>query len=340
MAMDQAQAKSDSDAERETQEGRRKFPYAAYFQSVNVTPQLLLAPEETPWLTKIPANPAPRETVLYLGCQALKTPHFCMEAMDILTALGADFVAFGGSAVCCGSVHQSFGLDEDLAERVSTSTTQKIASFQAKNVLTICPNCNFQYEKGAASKVEAPFEMRHFFDYLHERRGELRFVNRLDKKIGLHRHTGSSHHQDEHGQKCFEILSLIPGIEIVDLPAFDELGVICYGRAFRKVGDQRHAEIMDELFGAAQAMGCDIVATTYHACQRELCQEERRGGFEVKSVVGLVAEALGGGREDKIKRLKLAGDLDAAMGELAPNIAAHGVQPDAARRLLKSVLFD
>jgi len=334
--MDTKQPSQHDDPERSEAESRRPFPYAKYFGEVNLAPQALLA--DVPWLTKIPRDPAPRETVLYLGCQALKTPHFCMEAMDILKALGTDFVAFGGSSVCCGSVHQSFGLDEDLAERVSTSTTAKIASFKAKNVLTICPNCNYQYEKGAASKGDVPFAMRHFYDFLHERVSELRFVNPLNKKVGLHRHAGSSHHQDEHGQKCYEILSAIPGITIVDLPAFEELGVICYGKAHRKLDDKRHAEIMEALFGAAIAAGCDIVATTYHACQRELCQEERRGDFQVKSVVGLVAEALGYGHEDKLKRLKKAGDVEAAMNELAPNLAAHGISPEMARTLLRSLL--
>jgi len=329
---------SEGDDGRRDAEGRRRFPYAAYFGEVNLAPQLLLAPEEISWLSKIPANPAPRETVLYLGCQALKTPHFCLEAMDVLTSLGTDFAAFGGSAVCCGSVHQFFGNDLDLAERVSQSTTAKIASFKARNVLTICPNCNYQYEKGAASEGDVPFRMRHFYDFLHERLADLRFVAPLKKKIGLHRHAGSSHHQDEHGQKCFEILSAIPGVTVVDLPAFDELGVICYGRAHRKLDDRRHAEIMDALFSAATAEGCDIVATIYHACQRELCQEERRGAFEVKSVVGLVAEALGHRHEDKLKRLKKLGDVDAAMKELAPNIAAHGIDPCVARTLLSSLL--
>lgn len=334
--MDTGDATLPEESERRQAEGARKFPYARYFSDVNLAPQILLG--DIPWLTKIPANPQKRETLLYLGCQALKTPHFCLEAMDVLTALGMDFVAFGGSATCCGSVHQHFGKDLDLSERVGNATTNKIAAFEAENVLTICPNCTYQYEHGVASEAEVPFDMRHFYDFLHERIGALKFARPLNKKIGLHRHAGSSHHQDEHGQKCFEILSAIPGVTIVDLPAFEELGVLCYPKGFRKPDDKRHVEIMDALFGAAIAAQVDIVATIYHACQRELCQEERRGNFEVKSVVGLVAEALGYSHEDKLKRLKKAGDVDAAMAELAPNIAAHRIDPKVARTLLEALL--
>ena len=181
--MDTQQSPLDDDAGRRDAEGRRPFPYARYFSDVNLAPQILLS--DVPWLSKIPSDPEPHETVLYLGCQALKTPHFCMEAMDVLKALGTDFVAFGGSSVCCGSVHQHFGLDTDLAERVGASTTAKIASFKAKNVLTICPNCNYQYEKGAASEADVPFRMRHFYDFLHERLGSLRFEKPLRKKSDI-----------------------------------------------------------------------------------------------------------------------------------------------------------
>jgi heterodisulfide reductase subunit D len=95
---------------------------------------------------------------------------------------------------------------------------------------------------------------------------------------------------------------------------------------------------LDALFDAAITADVDVVATIYHACQRELCQEERRGRFEVKSVVGLVAESLGIRHDDVLKRLKKAGDVDAAMIELAPNISANGIDPAVARELLKNLL--
>jgi Fe-S oxidoreductase len=177
------------DAEREQAERSRPFPYARYVSDVNLAPQILLG--TVPWLSKIPPAPERQETLLYLGCQALKTPHFCLEAMDVLKAMGLDVVAFGGSAVCCGSVHQHFGHDEALSERVGKATTGKIASFRAENVLTICPNCTYQYEHGAASRGDVPFEMQHFYDFLHARIGSLPLAP-LEKKVGLHRHAGSS----------------------------------------------------------------------------------------------------------------------------------------------------
>lgn len=316
-----------------------RFPYAAYFREVDVMPALQMLPEEMPWMQAIPENPEARDTVFYLGCQSLKTPHFVMEAMDVLKALGLDFATIGGPANCCGSVHQNFGKDYAIAEKVSASATERIMAFKPNNVLTVCPNCTHQYENVVAKKAALPFEMTHFYDFILERAAGLKFVERLDIKVGLHRHVGSSHHQDRHGDACKEILSLIPGIEVVDLPGFPELGPLCYMRAVRGVPDERYEEMMRQMFGAAQEAGCDVVATIYHACQRELCHEEARGDFKVRSVLGLVAEAMGfPPREDKILAYKKMGDIEKVMAAVEPNMKAHGISPDVARTVLTSVL--
>ncbi|MGH7003471.1 MAG: hypothetical protein ACREIP_05940, partial [Alphaproteobacteria bacterium] len=52
----------EDDAGRRDAESRRPFPYAKYFSDVNLAPQMLLS--DVPWLSKIPRDPEPRETVL------------------------------------------------------------------------------------------------------------------------------------------------------------------------------------------------------------------------------------------------------------------------------------
>ena len=335
---------NDSETPAKAEEGaapakKPRFPYAAYFREVDVMPALQMAPEELPWMQAIPDNPAPRDMVFYLGCQALKTPHFVLEAMDLLRALDLDFATIGGPANCCGSVHQNFGKDYAIAEKVSASATDRIMAFKPNTVLTVCPNCTHQYENVVSKKTELPFEMTHFYDFILERAAQLNFTRRLDLRVGLHRHLGNSHHQDRHGAICAEVLGRIPGITVVDLPAYPELQHLCYMRAVRGVPDERYEEMMEEMFGAARAAGCDVVATIYHACQRELCHEEQRGPFKVRSVLGILGEAMGfPPREDKILQYKQMGDIEAVMRAVEPNRIAHGIAPDVARAVLTSVL--
>lgn len=332
-------------------EGGRAFPYAAYFSEIDVMPALLMMPDEIPWLRQAPRDPGPHETVLYLGCQALKTPHFCREAIDVLESLGESVVTIGGPAVCCGSVHENFGHDLDLAEGAGKSTTGKLASFAPENVLTICPNCTHQYEHGVASTLDdMPFDMTHFYQHVHANRGRLDFrvSGARPRRVGLHRHLGSSHHQDEHGDLCAELLAAIPGVEVVELPTLEALGPLCYPRAFRRIEDDAWAAYTDRLFGVAREAGCDVVATIYHACQRELAIEvagralrgDQYGATEVVSVCGLLSRALGHPpRDDGIRRLKALGDVDAVMAAVAPNVEAHRIDPALARRVVTSVLF-
>jgi len=318
---------------------KRRFPYADYFREVDVMPALQVKPDDLPWMQAIPDKPEARDAVLYLGCQALKTPHFVREAMDVLTALGMDFATIGGPANCCGSVHQNFGKDYAIAEKVSEAASARIMAFQPNNVLTVCPNCTHQYENVVSKKTDLPFEMAHYYDFLLERAAALKFVKPLNLRIGLHRHLGSSHHQDRHGDACAELLGKVPGVKVVELPAFEELGALCYMRAARGVTQERYEEIMQAIFGAAVAESCDVVATIYHSCQRELCHEDHRGPFKVRSVPGLLAEALGcPPREDLFREYKRLGDLDKVMEAAEPLARAHGISPETARVVLRSVL--
>ncbi len=316
--------------------GHPEFSYTDYFGGINVLAALQLMPDEIPWLSRVPRNPEHRDTVLYLGCNAVRTPHLVLAAIDVLRAMRIDFVTLGGPANCCSIVHTLHG-DYEAAEKVSESATDKIARFRPNNVVTICPNCNYTYETVVAKTQNAPFEMVQFYEFLHTHLGKLRFEESFEKRIGLHNHFGDSHHQDLHGQMCADILRAIPGVELVELPAFEELGALCTHRASTDITEERYEEIMGELFGAAADENCDIVAVIYHSCQRELGAHEFRAPVEVKSVYEIVAEALGFHHEDKIRKFRRIADIEAILEEVAPNLEAHNISPEAARRALAAL---
>ncbi len=315
----------------------QKFPYTNYFREVNVMAALQLMPDEIPWLTKVPDTPEPYDTVLFLGCNALKTPHIVQAALAISRTLTPRCVAIGGPANCCGILHHMNG-DLQQADRIAESSTSKVASFRPTNVVTICPNCNYYFENVVSRQHEVPFEMMQFYEFVHPRVSQLAITRPYPKRVGLHRHVGSSHHQDRHGDVCAEILRAIPGLELVELPSFPDLGPLCTARAARNLSDARYAEVLDELFAAAAREACDVLATIYHSCQRELCGEEARGPVEVKSVITILAEALGFEFEDKLKRFKKIGNVDVVLEEVAPYVKAHRLSPQVARTVLASVI--
>lgn len=317
--------------------GADDFSYKSYFGGINLVTALQVMPDEVAWLTQVPRHPEPRDTVLYLGCNAMRTPHLVLAAIDVLKAMGEDLVTIGGPANCCGIVY-NLHHELDLGDKVAGTSTDKIMRFQPKNVLTICPNCNYTYEHVTAKTRALPFEMVHFYEYLHANLARVPFKEPYGKRIGLHRHLGDSHHQDRHGRMCADILAAVPGIEVVDLPTYEELGALCTHRASMPVGDARYEEMMSGLFDGAAAAGCEIMGVVYHSCQRELAAQTHRAPVTVKSIYEIVAEALGFQHEDKLARFRAIGDVDAVLADVAPNIEAHRLDAAEARRVIAGIV--
>ena len=314
--------------------GAPEFSYKDYFGGINTIAALQLMPEEIPWLSQVPKDPEPKDAVLYLGCNAIRTPHLVLAAVDVLKAMNIDFVTLGGPANCCSIVHTLHGDHED-AERVSESANEKIMRFQPKDVLTICPNCNYTYEHVVTKTQDVPFEMVHFYEFVHANLDKLKFDKPFEKRVGFHRHLGHSHDQELHGDLCAEILDAIPGVEVVELPTYGELGALCTLRKSMDITDERYEEVMKGLFAAAADAECDLMGVIYHSCQRELCaQEFRAPEVSVKSVYEITAEAFGFHHEDKVARFRKIGDVDAILKEVAPNMEAHRISPEAARAAL------
>ena len=313
------------------------FSYKNYFASSDILAALQLMPDEIRWLTTVPAHPEQCDVVLFLGCNALKTPHLILSVTDILGAMGLDFATIGGPANCCGIVHH-LGEKFDVADAVADAATAKVARFQPGNVVSICPNCNYHYDNVVSQTDELPFQMEQIYEFLHARLANLTSVQPVAKRVGLHRHAGTSHHQDRHGDMCADILRAIPGIELVELPVFEELGAYCAAKSMTLATAERYEEIMDELFSFA-ARECDVMATMYHSCQRELCGRFHRApDLDVKNVCTILAEAMGFHHEDRFARYRRIGDIDRIMEDAAPYIAAHGLNSDAVRKALAAVI--
>lgn len=280
----------------------------------------------------------PPEVVFYTGCNVLKTPHIALLALDILDALDVSYQVLGGPTHCCGVVQMRTG-DVASSGRFGESTMDKLAKSKSGKVLAWCPTCFVQFNEFTLPTIERaggsrPFEMTPFLLYLGSKLDALRplFLHPVPMRVALHRHTGAAGVMEAAAQ----ILSAIPGLELVDL---GQPSVGLMSNYLRALPAYKRELQLKEL-EAARAAGVDALVTVYHADYRELCAHERDWPFKILNALEIIGKSVGLHEDDSYKRLKLKQDIDAIIGDCGYLIAQHGLDPANVRLAVEAMLKD
>src|SRR5699024_10467913 len=140
--------------------------YAQYYQGVREVEKLTVAPREIEWLERFQRDEiSTYPYMLYLGCNALMTPHLAIEACQIFRKLELAFVAVGGAAFCCGIVQHKDG-EEAAASVMGATTVKKLTEFEPRDVVMICPACNTHFEDYLRERFGLPFNVSHVTQFL------------------------------------------------------------------------------------------------------------------------------------------------------------------------------
>jgi heterodisulfide reductase subunit D len=282
------------------------------------------------------AAAAPPDVVFYTGCNVLKTPHIALLALDIMDALGVNYHVMGGPDHCCGVVQMRSG-DIDTSGRFAQSTLDKLGRSKSGQVLAWCPSCLVQFNEVTLPTVERvrgarPFEMTPFLLFLRSRLERLRPLMHqpVDMRIALHRHTGAAGVMEA----AAEILTAVPGIELIDLGQPSAGLMSNYLRALPAYERELYVNELE----AARAAGVDALVAVYHADHRKLCAHERDWPFRVLNALEIVGASMGLAHEDHYKRLKLKQDADAIVADCADLISQHGLDSAACRAAVQDML--
>jgi heterodisulfide reductase subunit D len=278
------------------------------------------------------------QVVFYTGCNVLKTPHIALLALDILDAIDIRYQVMGGPSHCCGVVQMRTG-DLEASGRFGESTMDKLAKSTGGMVLAWCPTCTVQFNDFTLPTIERtrggkPFEMTPFLLFLRSKLDDLRPLmrNPVRKRIALHRHTGLAGVMEAAAQ----ILSAVPGIELIDLGQ-PSPGLMSN---YLRVLPAYKRELQLKELEAARDAAVDALVVVYHADYRELCAHERDWPFEIINALEVIGEAMGLRQEDGYKQLKLKQDVDAILADCADLAAQHGLEPMAARLAVEAMLND
>ncbi|HZR97148.1 MAG TPA: (Fe-S)-binding protein [Chloroflexota bacterium] len=309
--------------------------YARYYGDLLVLADMLRDSADRAWLTNVPDEPPDKELVLYLGCNILRTMHLAETVIDVMDYLGEDFATLGGPANCCGIGHSRRG-ETEAGDKLTGSTLRKLNAFAPRKIITWCPSCTFYLDKMIPARLAGSAPLEHFSAFLAERLDRLVFVNPIPRRVALHAHTGTAQ-QDQDAAMVERILRAIPGLELVELTALEELGRHCSGNVIADLTRPRYEDLVRQLMDEAASRGVDTVVTVYHSCQREICQEEGSYPFTIDNWISLLARALGlPEHEDRYKRYKLLRDKDQILAELAPRLAERGIPRAKAERAVVS----
>ena len=284
-----------------------------------------------------PAAPGVRpDFVFYTGCNVLRTPHIALYALDIMDAIGISYQVMGGPSHCCGIVQMRSG-DIATSGRMAQSTMDKLAQSTSGRVISWCPSCHVQFTETTLPTVERtqgarPFEMTPFMLFLHAHLDRLRpfLRERVALRVALHRHPGIAGVVEA----AQEILSAVPGVELVDL---GQPAVGLMSNYFRALPAYRRELQRNEL-DAAERAGVDVLAAVYHADHRELCAHERDYPFRIMNVLEIVGQSMGLHHADEFKRLKKLQDIDAIADDCRDLAARHGLDATTTRLAIRLML--
>jgi heterodisulfide reductase subunit D len=274
--------------------------------------------------------------VFYTGCNVLKTPHIALLALDVMDALGISYSVMGGPTHCCGIQQLRSG---DLAAfgRMAETTLDKLSHSNTKQVISWCPSCHVQFTEmtlPAAEKTRGakPFDMTPFTLFVHKHLDRLRPLLRqpVPMRIALHKHPGVRGVV----AAAEDILRAVPGIELVDLA---QPAVGLQANDLKPLPAHRRA-LQEAELKAAEAAGIDALVALYHSDHRELCAHERDWPFQILNLYEIVGLSMGLYHEDSFKRLKLMQDADAILADCEDLVERHGLNRDATRLAIQTML--
>jgi hypothetical protein len=247
----------------------------------------------------------------------------------------------GGPANCCGVQHAR----RDQAEagrRMAWSTFDKFELFEPEKLLFWCPSCDHRVAGMGNDVSELVARRQHVTEFFAEHLDLFDFkpVER-PRRVALHTHVGSEQ-QAIDARSTRALLSAIPGVEVVDVPAMTELGFHCASSEVVKMPPERLRSILRASIEEAQALGVDTLVTIYHACHRELIPpaiapdaESAFGPIRVENYLTIMARALGLPEHvDRYKHFVELGDAQQIMAELGPRVAELGLSPERAEKFI------
>ena len=229
-------------------------------------------------------------TVLFTGCNIYHQADLVANLTGIMeSATGGDWALLPGGELCCGNDRLVVGDIAGMAAKLE-GLIDALIDTKAETVVVWCTACLLVFRTLVEPVIEPPFRIQSFTGYLAGRLDGLEWKKPIDEDITLHEPCRSGH-QGWDATAARDILSAVPGVNVVDMPRHGKEASCCGNNAMKR-GFAAGAQIRDGRYAEAGATGATTLATVCHRCHQVLSDVQADDGPAVRNILSIVAEAL------------------------------------------------
>lgn len=305
------------------------------FDEIQTLEGLLLRPEDKRWLEKPLSQSRSAATVLYLGCNILRTPHLAQTIIAIFQHIREDFVALGGPYFCCGAPYERIEGIEGARE-CGVRLFSYFQQFKPRQVVFWCPGC-LNFCKNVLAISES-FRLIHVSEFLAENREKLTFTHVLPTKVALHYHCGSLD-SDLQAVAARALLAAVPGVELMDIGSNNAWGRNCTGELRKRMGLEAWKASIEPFFHKAVALNAEVFATLYHGCLRAYARYEKDFPLTIEHYLTTVGRSLGIAFQDKYKQYLLWKDKSRILEDSYSCLKANRLPLELASSVVERVFI-
>jgi heterodisulfide reductase subunit D len=230
----------------------------------------------------------PVDLLYFVGCVASFYPRAAQIAQslsEVLGAAGVRFAALGGEEWCCGFPLMASG-HADEARLFREHNVQQIVASGVKELVTACPSCFHVYSGLCGEQL-----LESGVTVLHASQLLLRLIREGSLNLTAQQTVVTYHDPCDLGRNSGvyeeprEILSLIPGVSLVELTRSGESAACCGGGGNLQSFDQRLVEgIADARVEEVVESGAEVVVSACPQCEQVLEAAIRRRALSIRVV--------------------------------------------------------
>jgi glycolate oxidase len=229
------------------------------------------------WLPPDLREPRKAKYLLHAGCSISYASNRIGKAViRILQGAGIDFTALGEHEHCCGDPYVRMG-ELEKAEELRKLNEEAFATYEVEYVITPCAGCYSAFKHHYENTVKPLHTIQLFADLIDE--GKLTFSKPFKKKAvyfdgcDIGRHSGVF-------DEPRKVLSAIPELELVEMPANREEAACCGGPLLASYPDYARA-IAAMRVREAQNLGADMMVVACPTCLLNLKEGANSAGIKM-----------------------------------------------------------